>query len=84
MGPTLLAPHEGPASVATAVGEHQAQRKEHQHAQQELFVGQSDDVPTFLIKIGESGKAKKSPHRSKAPLVAPGDVKILFCLVGFW
>lgn len=50
--------------MATAVGEHQAQGQEHQHAQQELLVGQGD-VPAFLIEIGEGGDAKESPHGSQ-------------------
>lgn len=79
MGSTLLASREGPASVAIAVGEHQAQRKKDQQAQ-ELFVGQGDEVAAFLIKIGESGNAKKSPHGSRPPLVAPVDAEILFSL----
>lgn len=83
LGPAGLAPREGPAAGATAVGQHQAQRQEHQHAQQELLVGQSDEVPAFLIKVRESGKAKESPHGSKAPWVAPVEVEILFFLVGF-
>lgn len=68
--------------MATAVGEHQAQREEHQHAQQDLPVGQSDEVPALLIKIGESGNAQKSPHGSKASLVAPVKAEIL-CSGGF-
>lgn len=60
----MLAPEEARVSMATAVGEHQAQRQEHHHAQQELLVGQGD-IPAFLIKIGERGNAKKSPHGSK-------------------
>lgn len=67
LGPTGRAPLERPVSGAAAVGQHQAQRQEHQHAQQELLVGQRDEVPAFLIKIRESGKAKKGPHGSKAP-----------------
>lgn len=87
-GAALRAPQHGPASAAAAVGQHQAQREEHQRAQQTLLVGQSDEVPAFLVKIGKSGKAKESPHGSKAPWVAPVDVKILFPFkgenVGFW
>lgn len=76
-------PDEAPVAVATAVGEHQAQRQEHQHAQQDLLVGQRDEVPAFLIKIGESGNAKKGPHGSKASLVAPIKVESLFPVEGF-
>lgn len=65
MGAALLAPQVARAPVATAIGEHQAQRQEHQHAQQELLVGQGDEVSTFLIKIGERSNAKESPHGSK-------------------
>lgn len=79
LGPLLLAPREGPAAGAAAAGQHQAQREEHQHAQQQLLGGHSDEVPAFLIKIREGGKAQESPHGSKAPVVAPVDVGILFC-----
>lgn len=76
--------------MATAVGEHQAQRQEHQYAQQELLVGQGD-IPTFLIKIGEGSNSKKSPHGSIASLVAPAKAEdlgvlglfFLFCFVSF-
>lgn len=70
-----MAAKEAPVSMATAVGEHQAQRQEHQYAQQELLVGQGD-IPAFLIKIGESSNSKKSPHGSKASLVAPAKTEI--------
>lgn len=66
--------------MATAVGEHQAQRQEHQHAQEELLVGQGD-IPAFLIKIGEGSNAKKSPHGSKASLVPRLRNFGLFCFV---
>lgn len=65
MGLALLSPEEAPISVATAVGKHQAQRQEHQHAEQELLVGQGDEVPALLIEIGESGNAQKGPHGSR-------------------
>lgn len=79
LGPLLLAPRGGPAAGAAAVGQHQTQREEHQHAQQQLLVGHSDEVPALLIKIREGGKAEESPHDSQAPLVALDDVGILFC-----
>lgn len=70
--------------MATAVGEHQAQRQEHQYAQQELLVGQGD-IPAFLIKIGEGSNSKKSPHGSKASLVAPAKAEDLGVLgLGFF
>lgn len=71
-----MAAKEAPVSMATAVGEHQAQRQEHQYAQQELLVGQGD-IPAFLIKIGEGSNSKKSPHGSKASLVAPAKTEDL-------
>lgn len=71
--------------MAAAVGEHQAQRQEHQRAQQQLLVGQSDKVPAFLIKIGEGGNAEKSPHGSEASSLAP-EWRLFFSplLVGSW
>lgn len=75
----MPAPREGPAAGAAAVGQHQAQRQEQQHAQQQLLVGQRDEVPAFLVKIREGGEAEESPHGAKAPLVAPADAEILFC-----
>lgn len=71
-----MAANEAPVSMATAVGEHQAQRQEYQYAQQELLVGQGD-IPAFLIKIGEGSNSKKSPHGSKASLVAPAKTEDL-------
>lgn len=79
-----MAAKEAPVSMATAVGEHQAQRQEHQYAQQELLVGQGD-IPAFLIKIGEGSNSKKSPHGSKASLVAPAKAEDLGVLgLGFF
>ena len=77
LGAALPAPEEGPAPVA--IRQHEPQRQEHQHAQQQLLVGQRDKVSAFLIKIGESGDAEKSPHGLKASSVTPGQrQEILF------
>lgn len=58
----MQAAQEGPRAVATAVGEHQAERQEEQHAQEQLLVGQRDEVPAFLVEIGEGGDAQEGPH----------------------
>lgn len=68
LGAALTAPRRPP--LRPAIRQHKPQRREHQHAQQQLLVGQRHEVSAFLIKIGESGDAEKNPGL-KASSVTP-------------